>query len=292
MPAPWFAPAAATPSSASRSTASLAVEAGERLGACVECEHREDGQGGHAPNGLDRRFELLELEERLDGEEVHAASLEHRRLLGEDLDALLLRDARVTERPDRAGDEDVAAGHLAGVAGELDCGAVDLRQLVFEVLRCELAAICSERVRLDHVRAGLDEAHMELDDGFRRAQVRLFRDAHARGCARDEDAHAAVGDERGAGCEPFEEAVGHRRSLLPASGWETGLALCGHRAHLHRISAVAPHPRGPVAAASQGRVPQPLVMGEASLASAGEDPHIPTLGWGRDPPATHGEFNR
>ena len=208
--------------------------AGERLGARVEGEHGQDGQGGHAAHGFDRGLELLELEERLHGEEVDAAPLEHRRLLGEDLQALLLGHATLAERPDRAGDEDVAAGDLARLAGELDRGAVDLDQLVLEVARGELPAVRSERVRLDHVCARLDEADMELDDGLRRAEVRLLGNAHARGGARDEDAHAAVGDQRRAGREPFEEAVGHRRSLLPASDRETGLAVSGHRGHLHR----------------------------------------------------------
>ena len=72
----------------------------------------------------DRGLELLQLEERLDGEEVDAAAFEHRGLLGEDLHALVCRDAAagLAERPDRAGDEDVAAGDLARLAGELDGG--------------------------------------------------------------------------------------------------------------------------------------------------------------------------
>ncbi len=80
----------------------------------------------------------------------------------------------------------------------LTAGAVDLAQVVLEVARRELAAVRAERVRLDHVRSGLDEADMELDDGLGRPQIRLLGDPHARRGARDEDAHAAVGDERGA----------------------------------------------------------------------------------------------
>ena len=117
-------------------------------------------------------------------------------------------------------------------------------QLVLEVVRGELAAVRSERVRLDHVRAGLDEADMELDDGLRRAEVRLLGNAHARGGARDEDAHAAVGDERGPGREPFEEAVSHRRSLLPACDREREPGAVWASSSPPSFSAVAPHPVG------------------------------------------------
>ena len=210
-------------------------QAGKRLGAGVEGQHCEDRQGGDAADGFDRRLELLELEERLDREEVDSAAFEHGGLLGEDLDAFGLAHAKLAQRPDRAGDEDIAAGHLAGVAGQLDGGAVDLFELVLEVMRGELAAVGPERVRLDHVRAGLDEADMELDDGLWGAEVRLLGDAHAGGGARDEDAHAAVGDERrgrsravrGSGWPSAEPTSGVRPGNV---GW----LASGHRAHLHR----------------------------------------------------------
>ena len=64
----------------------LGREPGKRLRAGVEREHREDRQRRDAADGLDRGLELLEIEERLDGEQVDATSLEHRRLLREDLD--------------------------------------------------------------------------------------------------------------------------------------------------------------------------------------------------------------
>ncbi len=214
----------------------LRRQAGERLGARVEGEHREDRERGDAADAADRSLELVQLEERLDGEEVDATALEHRSLLGEDLLALVGGDAApgLAERPDRAGDEDVAARDLPRLARELDGAAVDRVELVLEVVRGQLGAVGAERVRLDHVRSGLDEPDVELDDRLRCAQVCLFGDPHARRCARDEDAHAAVGDERRPVSEPFDEAIRHRRSLLPACGRESDLALSGHRGHLHR----------------------------------------------------------
>ena len=117
-PAPWFAPIAATSSSASRSAACRARDAGERLGVLVEGQQRDDRQRRDAADGRDRVDELLEVEERLEHEEVGAAVLEHRRLLGEEL-AALLRARRLAERADRAADEDVAARQLPRLAGEL-----------------------------------------------------------------------------------------------------------------------------------------------------------------------------
>ena len=82
---------------------------GERFRARVEREHGEHRERGDGADRFDRRFELVQLEEGLDGEEVDAAALEDGRLLGEDLEALVGVDAGLAERADRAGDEHVAA---------------------------------------------------------------------------------------------------------------------------------------------------------------------------------------
>ena len=117
---------------------------------------------------------------------------------------------RAAERADRAGDEDVRAGHLARVARDLHRGLVDRRDVVLEVVLGELAAIRAERVRLDDVRAGADEAEVEREDALGRADVRLLGAAQPRDGARDERAHAAVADERRAVRESLEEPA-HRR---------------------------------------------------------------------------------
>jgi hypothetical protein len=206
----------------------------ERFCARVEREHCEYRQGGDAADGFDRRFELVELEEGLDSEEIDAPALEDGSLLCEDLLALVGLDRLVAERADRAGDEHVAARDLSRLASELDAGAIDVRELVLEVVGGELASVGAKRVRFDHVGTRLDEADVELDDGLGRAQVRLFGYADARHGAGDEDAHAPVRDERRAVGEALEEAVGHRRSLRPPRGRVAGPALSEHRGHLHR----------------------------------------------------------
>ena len=143
-------------------------DAGERLRVLVERQQRDDGERRDAAYGLDRLLELGEVVERLDHEEVDAAALEHGGLLRERREALVLRVADVAERPDRAGDVDVAAGHLARVARELHAGRVDLLELLLEEVRGELAPVGAERVRLDQLGAGTDEPEMEVDDALRR----------------------------------------------------------------------------------------------------------------------------
>ena len=65
----------------------------ERLGLLVEREHGEDGERRDAPYRGDRALQLRQVEEGLDGEQVHAPSFEDFRLLGEDLRALFVETA-------------------------------------------------------------------------------------------------------------------------------------------------------------------------------------------------------
>ena len=113
---------------------------GERLRVLVEGQHRDDRQARDALDRLDRRHQLVEVEERLDHEEVDAAPLEDPRLLGEDRRCERCRSVQLAQRADRAGDEDVAAGDLARLARELHARRVDALELVLEVVRRELAA--------------------------------------------------------------------------------------------------------------------------------------------------------
>ena len=148
----------------------------EGLRVLVEREEGDDRQCGHAPHGSDRREQLVELVEGLDHEQVDAAALEELRLLGEHGGAVLHRTA---ERTDRAGDEDVRAGHLARVARELHGRLVDRCDVVLEVVLGELPAVRAERVRLDEVGAGADESQVEREHALRRTQVRLLGAAQA-----------------------------------------------------------------------------------------------------------------
>ena len=185
----------------------LRRDAAERLRVLVEGEQADDRQRGARAHRPDRRDELVELVEGLDHEEVDATAFEQLCLLGEDGVAVL---GRAAERPDRAGDEHVGAGHLACVARDLDGSLVDRRDVVLEVVLGELAAVGAERVRLDDVGAGADEAEVEREDALRCPDVGLLGTAQTCDRARDERPHPAVADERRSRRESLEEAA-HRR---------------------------------------------------------------------------------
>ncbi len=127
------------------------------------------------------------------------------RLLGE---RLLVR--KLPGRPDRAADEHLTAGDLASLAGELHAGRVDPLEIVLEEVLGQLVPVRAEGVRLDQLGAGVDEADVHRHDRVRGAQVGLLRAAEARDGGREQDSHAAVGDDRRPGPEAFGEARSHR----------------------------------------------------------------------------------
>ena len=65
------------------------ANAGEGLRVVLEREQRDDRQARDGANGLDRDHQLVEVEERLEHEQVGAAPFQDRRLLGEEPGALL-----------------------------------------------------------------------------------------------------------------------------------------------------------------------------------------------------------
>jgi hypothetical protein len=75
---------------------------------------------------------------------------------------------------DRPADEHVAAGDLARVARELHARRVDALHVVREVVLRQLATVRAERVRLDQLGSGVDEADVDGDHGLRRPQVRFL----------------------------------------------------------------------------------------------------------------------
>ena len=188
----------------------LRRHAAERVRVLVEGEEADDRKRRDAADGGDRGDELVEVVERLDREQVDATALEERGLLGEDRMPVLRRPP---ERTDGTRDEDVRSGDLPRVAGDLHGRLVDRGDLVFEEVLRQLAAVRAERVRLDDFRSRADEAEVERKDALRCAEVGLLRAAQTRNGARDQRAHASVGDERRPGAEAFHEAA-HR--AIPA----------------------------------------------------------------------------
>jgi hypothetical protein len=192
----------------------LGRDAAERLAVRVEGHQGDDRQRRHRAHRRDRGDELVQVEERLQHEQVDAATLEHLRLLREERALLGVEPLDLPERADRAGDEDVRARDLARLTGEPDGRGVDPLELVLEEVRGELAPVGAERVRLDQLGAGADEARVERDDALRRPQVRLFRAPQPGHRTREQRAHAAVGDDRRPGTQAFLEAARHAGRLV------------------------------------------------------------------------------
>ena len=207
----------------------LGADAAGDLAVVVEGEQRDDRERRDAAHRLDRDDELVEVEERLDHEQVDAATLEDPRLLRVE-GAVLggVEDLELAERADRARDEDVAAGDLARLPCQPNAGRVDLLELVVEQDAGELAAVGAERVRLDQLGAGRDVARVHRDDALGRAEIRLLGAAQAADGARDERAHPAVGDERRAGSQAVEEAA-HGAATLDQRVRRRGGAAAGPR---------------------------------------------------------------
>ena len=85
--------------------------------------------------------------------------------------------------------------------------ALILLELVGEELPRELGPVRPEAVRLDQLGARADVAEMHLEHALGRAEVRLLGAAQPCNGAREQGAHAAVGDDRRVGREPLLEAA-------------------------------------------------------------------------------------
>ena len=207
------------------------------LGLVVEGEQRDDRQRRDRACRLDRDHELVEVEERLDHEEVDAAAFEHARLLGVERSVLgRVEHLELAERADRAGDEDVSAGDLPRLARQAHPGRVELLERVVEHEARELPPVRAEGVRLDQLGARGNVARVHRDDALRRADVRLLRAAQPGHGARDERAHPAVGDERRAVAETFEKAA-HRTRHCRRGGRPAGRDGTAAKSRLvHRLA--------------------------------------------------------
>ena len=115
----------------------------------------------------------------------------------------------------------------------------------------ELAAVRAERVRLDQLGAGVDEADVQRDDRLWCAQVRLLGTSQPRNGSAEQGPHASVRDDRRAFLQTFDESAlslrcGHSRLLR--STHPPGLAP-GRAWHLAGTGRL-PGFKGPVPSAS------------------------------------------
>ena len=211
-PAPWFAPIAATSSPASRSAASRRVTPASVSASSSKVISATIGSEDTLSHGCDRVCQLLEVEERLEHEQVGAAALEQGGLLGEEL-LPALGARRLPQRPDRAPDEHVTARQLTRLPRQLHRRGVDPLELVLEVVRRELPPVRAEGVRLDQLGAGLDEAHMQRHDRLRGPKIRLLGRPEPRHRRSQKRPHPPIAHDRGALREACLEARSHPRKL-------------------------------------------------------------------------------
>ena len=246
------------------------TDAARDLGVVVERQERDDRERRDAADGLDGDDQLLEVEERLDHEQIDATSLEDaclRRVQGAVLGGV--EHLELAERADRARDEDVAPGDLTGLPGESHARGVDLLEPVVEKDAGELAAVRPEGVRLDQLGAGRDVARVYRDDALGSAEVRLLGAAQAGHGPGDERTHAAVGDDRTAGAQSIQEAahgsatVTTRRRGPGSSGRVLGPGRSGAAARPRSDTVWLPSWRSPPPSAPKRRPVSEAVIGGA-----------------------------
>ena len=161
-----------------RSTASRAATPASVCASSSNVSWATIGSERRSLHRRDRGLELLEVEERLDHEEVDAAALEQASLLEEDVVGVLGR--RSSPRGRRAGRSSrrrtpgVPATSRASRASLTPASTISAEPVV-EELRRQLAPVRAERVRLDQLRAGANEREVDADDGLGCLQVRLLR---------------------------------------------------------------------------------------------------------------------
>ncbi len=126
-------------------------------------------------------------------------------LLGEDLDALLVRERaerceQLTGGADAAGDGDRTAGLIGGPAGDRHGGGVELGHPGVEIVEGQAEAVAAEGVGEDDVGAGVDEAAMDLFDQVGLLDIEQLRTTAAFEAEGEESgAHGSVGDQGCAG---------------------------------------------------------------------------------------------
>ena len=126
---------------------------------------------------------------------------------------------RGAERTDGPGDQDVAAGHVAGLPGDLGAAPRQPAGLVGEPVRREADPVRPERRGLDQVSARREVLAMDRADQLGSREDQLVERGTLRDPAREQQrAHRAVGQQRPLGqaiAEPSRRI--HARTIADAS---------------------------------------------------------------------------
>ena len=151
----------------------LGRRAVERVAVLLGRHLRDDRDVRHAPHGIDRRADFVQIAERLEDEEIDAAVGKRLRLLAEIVARLV--DAGLAPRLDADAERSDGAGDVRLLARSVPRDfrrlLVDRVQPIGEAERSELDAVRAERVGLDDVGARADVLLVHFSDQVRLRQV-------------------------------------------------------------------------------------------------------------------------
>ena len=177
-PTPQLTPIASTPAAVSAADGCLGRRAVGQHEVLAE-GHRGDDRHVRRPVGLvDGEQQVVEVEERLDHEQVDAALEQAVDLLPErrpdrGLVGVAELAGRRTQRADRAADPRVPAADVPGLAGDLGRPAVEARRVVGEAVGVEADPVGAEGQRLDEVGAGVEVLAVDRRDEVRAGRRQL-----------------------------------------------------------------------------------------------------------------------
>ena len=195
---------------------------------------RDHGQVAGAPDLLDRGQQRLEVAEGLAHEHVDAAFEEPFDLLaerrpGEPGMRPILDSERRAERPDRAGDERLTSGDVAGFAGQLSAAPVHPPGQLLEAELGEAEAVRTESVRLDRIGPRLEVLAVDLEDDLGVGQHDLVEAGPLGDAAAvQQRAHRAVEEQRPAP-QLHAEALAFGQGPGSAGRGPAGIVVRGRR---------------------------------------------------------------
>ena len=186
-PTPQFTPIASTPAEVSAATAAAGRRAVGEHEVVAERHRGDDRHVARGPRLGHGEEQVVEVEERLDDEDVGAALEEAVDLLperGPDRGVVRVAELarRRTQRADRPADPRVAAADVAGLARDLGRAAVEAAGLRGQPVGVEPEPVGAERQRLDEVRARVEVLAVERRHQVRSGSWPARRGRHAAGC--------------------------------------------------------------------------------------------------------------
>ena len=210
----------------------------------AEGQRGDDRQVGRLAGDLDRDEQLVEVDERLQDDDVDAALEQAVQLFAECVSPDRIRLASGAppgrlEGPDRAANERLAPGHVTCFAGQRGGPAIEQPNADLQAGRRQPEPVRPERQRLDQLGARREVFPVGGPDEVRPAHDELFQ-ARSLGNppAVEERAHAAIGQQRALG-QARREALTRGRRGGNCRCWQGASCRPQRRSHSRRPSPAA-----------------------------------------------------